>query len=238
MMRRARRQRKTPCRSPRHNRRRSSNIPPSTKARWQWKLRIAAWLCQLFPVTQFVAEDIKAKSKGQPRWDKMFSPLEVGKNWFYAELGCLAPVATKRGWETKELRDAAGLKKSKSKLADVFSAHCVDSWVLANWFTGGHTKPDNEKMLLIAPIRLYRRQLHMLQSVVGGIRRRQGGTRILGFKKGSLVQHPRHKICYIGGYSEEGITLHSQKNGRRVSRKAKPIDCKLLTFNSWRTDSV
>src|SRR6266851_4810060 len=36
--RRTRRGRHTPCRQPRHNRHRSKNkLPPSTRARWQWK---------------------------------------------------------------------------------------------------------------------------------------------------------------------------------------------------------
>src|SRR6266481_7805052 len=44
-MRRARRRRKTPCRQPRANRlRNTKKLPPSTKARWQWKLRLCRWL--------------------------------------------------------------------------------------------------------------------------------------------------------------------------------------------------
>jgi len=38
-MRRARRFRKTPCRKPRFNRK-QGGLSPSTKARWQWKLRL------------------------------------------------------------------------------------------------------------------------------------------------------------------------------------------------------
>ena len=63
-MRRARRYRKTPCRQPRFNRVRGG-IPPSTKARWQWKLRLAKWLAKLFPISTFVVEDIKAQTKSQ-----------------------------------------------------------------------------------------------------------------------------------------------------------------------------
>ncbi len=62
-MRRTRRFRKTPCRQNRSNRlRNASKLPPSTKARWQWKLRICWWLVNLYPVTRFVVEDIKAKT--------------------------------------------------------------------------------------------------------------------------------------------------------------------------------
>jgi len=87
-MRKARRFRKTPCRAPRFNRA-HGGIPPSTKARWQWKLRLANWLSKLYPIECFVVEDIKAVTKGKRRWDRSFSPLEVGKNWFYLELAKL-----------------------------------------------------------------------------------------------------------------------------------------------------
>jgi hypothetical protein len=139
-MRRARRFRKTPCRANRRNRARGS-IPPSTKARWQWKLRLACWLAKLFPVSAFVVEDIKAVTKGKRRWDATFSPLQVGKEWWYGELRKLAPVHLKQGWETQALRDAHGLKKSGKKTAEVFRAHCVDSWVLAKGYTGVTPSP-------------------------------------------------------------------------------------------------
>ena len=44
------------------------------------------WLRRLFPIAQVVVEDIKAQTKGKPRWDTAFSPLEVGKQWFYDEV--------------------------------------------------------------------------------------------------------------------------------------------------------
>ena len=31
------------------------------------------------------------KTRGRRRWDRSFSPLEVGKQWFYDELGRIAP---------------------------------------------------------------------------------------------------------------------------------------------------
>ena len=63
-MRRTRRNRKTPCRKPRQNRKQSKKkLPPSTRARWQWKLRLARFLCQIFPVSVFVVEDIAATTK-------------------------------------------------------------------------------------------------------------------------------------------------------------------------------
>lgn len=62
-MRRTRRGRKTPCRQPRANRLvNKQRLAASTKARWQWKLRICQWLSKIFPITAFVVEDIKAKT--------------------------------------------------------------------------------------------------------------------------------------------------------------------------------
>lgn len=233
-MRKGRRFRKTPCRANRHNRARGG-IPPSTKARWQWKLRLCRWLSGLYPVAAFVVEDIKARTTGKRRWDTSFSPLQVGKDWFYGQLAKLATLYLKSGWETKELRDTLGLKKTKEKTAEVFEAHCVDSWVLANCWTGGHTKPDNTRLLCITPLRFHRRQLYRLQPERGGIRKPYGGTRSYGFKRGSLVKHPKFGLAYIGGWLKDKVSLHSTASGMRLTQTAKPSDCVFLTFNSWRT---
>src|SRR5258708_37282176 len=159
--RRTRRGRKTPCRQPRANRLRNARkLPPSTKARWQWKLRLAHWLCSFYPISVFIVEDIKAVTKGKRRWDRSFSPLEVGKVWFYQELGKLAPVVTKQGWETKALRDHLGLKKTGKKTAEVWSAHCIDAWCLAYSQVGGRKAPDTMRLLCVTHLHWHRRQLH------------------------------------------------------------------------------
>ena len=233
-MRRSRRFRKTPCRKNRQNRGRGC-LAPSTKARWQWKLRIVEQLLKVFPITDFVVEDIKAKTLGKRKWDVSFSPLEVGKEWFYSELRQLGVVHLKQGWETKELRDAAGLKKSKSKMSEIFEAHCVDSWVLANWWVGGHVLPDNTSMLCISPIRLHRRQLHMLQFAKNGLRKSYGGTRSCGLKRGSLVDHSKWGLTYVGGTMFGKISLHSIENGKRLTQSAEPSELKFKIYNTWRT---
>jgi hypothetical protein len=238
-MRRARRFRKTPCRQPRANRLcHSERLPPSTKARWQWKLRIINWLRKMYPMACVVVEDIKAATRqGKRRWNVSFSPLEAGKEWFYSQVRNLVHLETRQGFETKELRDSLGLKKSNQKMSDKFEAHCVDSWVLANWYTGGHTQPDNTGMLLVSPLRFHRRQLHRLQAEEGGIRKPYGGTRSLGYKRGSLVKHLKYGLVYIGGNLRSRLSLHSLADGKRLTQNAQPQDCRFLTFNSWRCAS-
>ncbi|MGL5805123.1 MAG: hypothetical protein ACRC11_06740, partial [Xenococcaceae cyanobacterium] len=97
----------------------------------------------IFPVDTFVVEDIKARtwkngstlstrfsrrnSSRSKKWNLSFSPLQVGKQWFYSELEKVGELIRKEGIETKQLRDNLGLKKSKNKLAETFEAHCVDS---------------------------------------------------------------------------------------------------------------
>lgn len=233
MLRQMRRGRKVRHRANRKNRSRGG-LPPSTRARWQWKIRLSRWICSLYPVSHFVIEDISARSTGRRRWDRSFGPLQNGKRWFYKEIAQLAPVTTRHGWETKSLRDAHGLSKSSSKLSDRFDAHCVDSWVLANSWTGGHTKPDNTVMLFIVPLQLHRRQLHYMQPTKGGSRRPYGGTRSLGFKRGSWVRHIKHGLCYVGGTMKDRITLHSMETGKRLTQRARPADCQFLTYASWR----
>jgi hypothetical protein len=232
-LRRARRNRKTPCRQNRINHA-IGGIPPSTKARSQWKVRIAAWLSKLYPVLHFVVEDIKAHCFGGRRWNKSFSPLQVGKKRFYEQLEKIAPVTTLQGYETFELRNNMGLQKNKNKMAETFNAHCVDSWVLANYYVGGHIKPDNEEMLLITPLRFHRRQLHVQNFAKGGIRKQYGGTRSMGFKRGSWVKHPKYGLCFVGGSSKGRVSLHSLEDGKRLTRSAKSKDIAFLHFSSWR----
>jgi hypothetical protein len=233
-MRRARRSRKTPYRQPRRNRA-IGGLPPSVKARWQWKLRICWWLARLYPISGFVVEDVAAHTRGGRQWNVLFSPLQTGKRWFYQELSKLAPVTTKAGWETKQLRDALGLKKTSKKTAEVFEAHCVDSWVLAYAGVGGQTRPDNTRLICVAPLRFHQRQLHYLQPSKGGVRSPYGGTLSLGFKRGSLIKHHKWGVCYVGGTSKGRITLHRPTDGKRLCQNAKPSECKFLTYSTWRT---
>lgn len=237
-MRRARRYRNTRRRPCRINRRslHQNRIPPSTKARWGTKLRIVQQLRKIVPITTAVVEDVKARTrKGQRKWNSSFSPLEAGKQYFYAELRKSGlKVITKQGIETQQLREAYRLKKLRNKSKPVFETHCVDAWTLAASATGAQ-QPTTRSLHYLTPLRFNRRQLHMLQFSTGGRRRRQGGTVSLGLKKGTLVKHARYGLGYIGGNMNGRYSIHDPRTGKRLARNIKREDFKTLTRISFRT---
>lgn len=236
--RRARRYRKTPYRANRKNRKRGG-IPPSTKARWQLKIRVVKVYAAIFPISYIGIEDVKATTKkGCKRWNSSFSPLEVGKQWCYSELRRITDLTVFNSYEDTYLtRQALGLKKSKNKLSNGFNAHCVDSWVLAYLLVGGDSVPDNNVVMECKPIRLHRRQLHVFNPGANGYRRPYGGSLSQGLKRGGIVQHPKYGVVYVGGedIKKERISLHSLGSGKRLTQGAKTADCKFLAYNSWRT---
>ena len=225
-LRRTRRYRNRPHRKNRTNRNANKKrIPPSTMARWSWKVRIIDFLCSLYPITACVVEDIAAHTKkGKRQWNQSFSPLEVGKQWFYEQIEQRFEFFdTLKGWETKELRDRYGLSKLKDKLSSDFHAHCVDSWVLATHAVGGSV-PNNKEVFCIAPVPVQRRCLHRENHKKGGIRSRYGGTVCLGIKKGTLVKSIKHGLCWISGHQNGKINLTKKINGKNKQLPQQKLD--------------
>jgi len=228
-MRRARRFRKTRRRERRFNNRLANrkHVPPSTKARWDAKLRIISQLEKILPIQTVVVENIKAVTrKNGKRWNRSFSPLEVGKQHFYKQIG--SKLVVKSGIETKALRESYGLEKLKNKSKPVFETHCVDAWVLA-------AQPTTRSLYYMVPLRWHRRQLHRLQPEKGGKRNRYGGTLSLGLKRGTLIKHQKYGLCFVGGFLNGQLSLHSMKNGERLTKNSKKEDCEVLTRIAFRT---
>ena len=237
-MRRARRHRKCWRRPARFNNRLQGRtfIPPSTFSRWNAKIRILDQLQKILPITDVVVEDVAAVSKKNCRqWNKNFSPLEVGKRWFYASIRELGlNLSLRAGYETKELRDRFGLKKSSQKDKKTFSSHAVDAWAMAADISGAE-HPTETGRYYWTPIRVHRRQLHRLQPEKGGVRKPYGGTRSLGLTRGTLVRHVKHGLTYIGGNLKNRVSLHRRDTGKRVTQSARIEDCTILTRIAWRT---
>jgi hypothetical protein len=236
-MRRLRRYRKTRRRACRGgNRHSEGSIPPSTKARWDAKLRIIAQLKKAMPISHAVVEVVKATTKKAcRRWNGNFSPIEVGKRYFFSALNAMSlEVTAKSGSETKKFRDSLGLKKIRNKSKPLFESQCVDSWCLAAMATGAKY-PTTKSLYYIVPLRWHRRQLHRLEPDKGGIRKRYGRTISLGLKKGTLVKHVKYGLCYIGGNLKDRFSLHSLKTGKRITQNTKREEFKTLTRIAFRT---
>jgi hypothetical protein len=254
-MRRGRRFRNTPCRKPRWanrgNSRRADRVPPSTKARWDLKFSIIEILASIFPIkigkSGVRVEDIKAQTKkGAKKWNKSFSPLECGKKYFYNRLRKSGyNLSLSSGYSTYIERMILGLYKTKDKLSDDWHAHCVDSWVMANKCVGGHCGPDNTDIKYISPILFSKRQLHKFQFKKGDVirngRTRSGGTRSLGFAKGSIILYigkskskiQNGRVYLVGGNDGSKLSLHSISSYERLNRTINPGDCKFLGYNKF-----
>ena len=229
-LRRSRRSRKCPNRKKRPNCLANEKlIPAGTRARWEWKLRILDWLSKIYPITHICVEDIKARTIARAKkWNLSFSPLEVGKQWFYAEIQKRWHLRTLQGWETQAIRERLGLKKASNKLAETFDAHCVDSWCLASHIVGGVSAiPDNTDIFCISPIPIRRRELHRQNPQKGGNRPRYGGTTMNGLVKNTLVRHITYGLTRISGFGKRGIALYSL-GGKRLCQNAKVCDFRVL----------
>lgn len=232
ILRRGRRSRKCPNRKQKkHNLSNRNRIPAGTRARWDWKLRILDWLSILYPITHVCVEDIKARTKQyQKKWNQSFSPLEVGKQWFYTEIQKRWKLLTVQGFETKEIRDRLGLKKSSKKLTETFDAHCVDSWCLAYHTVGGSEIPDTTNIFCIAPIPIRRRELHRQNPQKGGKRPRYGGTVLgNGLVKNTLVRHIKYGLTRLSGVNAKGFFSLYDMHGKRLTTGAKRTDFQVLT---------
>jgi len=240
-MRRARRHRlwRRPCRS--QNRLRGDHrLPPSTRSRWEAKARIVRHLLTILPLTDAAVEDVQAVTRPGKggKWNTAFSPVQVGKEHLYRllkEMGVTLHLY--HGNITKQLREQYGLTKTRQKDKQDFTSHAVDAWVLAATVCGAKA-PTCTRLWYGIPARLHRRQLHRLQAETGGVRKPYGGTISLGYKRGTLVRHPKYGLCTIGGCDrgKQRLSLHAYRANKRLTQAAKPQECQRLTplaFRSW-----
>jgi hypothetical protein len=233
-LRRSRRGRNTPYRKCRSNRR-IGGIPPSTKARWGNKLRIIDTLRNILPITVVNCEDVCAKTmKNGRKWNVMFSPLEVGKEWMYSEIRNRGiRLHTTKGFETSEWRGLRSFTKTKKKMEETWEAHCVDSHSLCEIAIGGEIEPF-KGMYRFTHFNFHRRQLHVQNFSKGGERKSYGGTVSLGIPRGTLINHSKFNLSFVGGSSKGRISLHSL-DGKRLTQNVKVEDVKPICVLKWRT---
>ena len=238
-LRRNRRDRNTPYRECRSNRLRNTNrIPPSTKTRWETKLIFVKFLMSIIPITIINVEDIQAKTlKGEKKWNRSFSPLEVGKNWFYTEIRNLGiKLILTQGFDTHNSRISRGFGKTEKKLDWVWEAHNVDSHILAELALEKNINPYYG-MWKVEFLEYHRRMLHRQNSKKGGIRTEYGGTISMGISRGSIARY-KGNLVYVGGSSKGRLSLHDISSGKRLTQKAKMEEVKVMYTNNRRVQFV
>ncbi len=229
-MRRARRFRNCRRRESRFdNRNKNGFIAPSQKAKVDFRLKIIKELCKLFPVTDFVAEDVRFNHY-KKKWGKHFSTVEIGKALVYKELRTLGKLTLKDGTETCQRRKELGLKKGSKKNKREPESHATDAIALASF----------AKALDFIAVPVFyvwkryqnsRRQLHRFEPDKKGIRTRYSSSNSLsGFKKNDVVIY-KGELARVGGYMGNRMSLHEfDLDNKRFTQTGKPPDCMKL-FN-------
>jgi len=170
-----------------NRRRREAWIAPSQKAKVDFKLKVVRELCQLYPVTSIVVEDVRFNHY-RKRWGKHFSTVEIGKTRLYHELKNLASFVTVEGWQTTEARKKYRIKKTRTKAALVPESHANDAVAMMCMHYGRNVNSPTSFFIWGAynPVR---RQLHKQKARKGGVRPAYGGTTgRYGIRKGDLVE--------------------------------------------------
>jgi hypothetical protein len=106
--------------------------------------------------------------------------------------------------------------------------------VLANSVTNTQLTPDHTEVLVLKPLTFTRRQLHRFNPTKGGSRQRYGGTHSLHLKKGTLVNHPKHGRCLVGGSNGvDRISLHTTTSYSRIARNSRPSEIRQISYSPW-----
>ena len=200
-------------RQKRFSNRRQKKVVPSIKSNRLLEISVISELAKIFPINSIVYEYIKAKTVKRCS----FSPVQIGQKWAIEQLSRIAPVATKFGWQTSNLRNHLGLPKQKLNKKDpVPATHAVDGLVLAatqfidylpfensggrgHCWQGQLTITDAPFFVIRRPP-ISRRQLHLILPSKGGNRRKYGGTvtRHANIRKGDFVEGIKAGIKYQG----------------------------------------
>ena len=228
-------------RQKRFDNRRSKKVAPSIRANRELEIRVISELSKVYPITGVVFEYVKAdvdltSGRKKAKSGKGFSAVMVGQQWAIEQLNKIAPVVTKIGWQTSNLRKHLSLEKQKHSKGDAIPAtHAVDGVALGasqfidyrpfeNSFGHGHcwqgqVNITNAPFTVIRRPPISRRQLHLMIPAKGEVRRKYGGTTTpFAIRKGDIVKY-KDKIGFCSGYTGKNISV-SDFNWKRLGRYA------------------
>lgn len=162
----------------------------------------------------------------------------VGQQWQLKNLATYGEVCQVEGWQTANIRQQLGLHKQKHAKGDAIPAtHAVDGVALGasafirygvisihsmGWKGEVQITPAPFTIIRRPPVS--RRQLHLMVSAKGGVRRKYGGTVTRhGFRKGDYVEAIQGNKIYQGwvsGDTEKQVSV-SDQNWKRLGQFSK-----------------
>jgi len=199
------------------NRKRDGFIAPSQFVIVNSRLKCMGEIFKYYPINKVAIEDVKFNHRDN-RWGKNFSTVEIGKktikDFLVNEVG-RENYLIFNGFETKDLREKKGLKKSTNKSAEHFYSHCIDSFVIASEIVNNPTHTDNI-LVVDDTYRPKRRRLHDTQFSKDGIRERYSTGNFKGIRKGTICEFGQ-----IVGGTKNNVWIRNLENKRigKVSTK-------------------
>jgi len=205
------------------NRSREGFIAPSQLMMVQSRLKAIQEFFKCYPINKVAIEDVKFNHRDK-RWGKNFSTIEVGKNMIKAFI--IGKVGrenyiTFEGFETGQIRERLGLKKSSNKSSETFNSHCVDSFSIASELS--NAEPNFNIKVVDDTYRPTRRKLHDTQPAKGGIREKYSTGNFKGIRKGTICEFGQ-----IVGGTKSNFWIRNSEN-KRIGKDIKKI--KWLSHN-------
>jgi hypothetical protein len=169
------------------NRVRKDFLAPSQRVMVQSRLKSIAEFFRCYPIDAVAIEDVRF-NHSKHKWGKNFSTVEIGKTYIYNWLTQRARLHKFTGYDTSDCRERYGYKKSNSKSAEVFNAHCSDALSIAtDLYAQEHIEPG--KFIVVDDTyRPVRRKLHDSQYSKGHIRHPYSAGNFKGVRKGVICE--------------------------------------------------
>ena len=117
---------------------------------------------------------------------------------------------TFEGFETEEIRNKLGFKKSSNKSLENFNSHCVDSFSIASELS--QAEPNFNIKVIDDTYRPTRRRLHDTQFKKGNIREKYSTGNFKGIRKGTICEFGQ----IVGGTNKSHFIRNSEN--KRIGR--------------------
>lgn len=218
MLRRARRHRNCRRRPERFsNRRRDGFLSPSQSVVIGSRMKVLGEFLLLYPITVVGNEDVRFDHAAH-RWGANFSTVEIGKSRIREFIeGRGATVMDFRGYETKDLREKYGYRKTHDKAADRFEAHCSDALALACEVGPGSRVDPGRFLVVDDTYRPVRRRLHDTNPAPGGMRAPYSRGTVFGLRKGLLIGTSRGRCGQLCGENLGGYRYYDAQGRRKTT---------------------